>query len=95
MLTLDIVDFIENLNSQLMQLTRFKILDFKRLFPLRVLNMKLAVVLRETHASEKYQGDLHLLSALWKYCMDYVRITRTPSPFLTLKNQRACTTRES
>ena len=25
MLTLDIVDFIENLNSQLMQLTRFKI----------------------------------------------------------------------
>ena len=34
MLTLDIVDFIENLNSQLMQLTRFKILKFKRLFPL-------------------------------------------------------------
>ena len=34
MLTLDIVDFIENLNSQLMQLTRFKILEFKRLFPL-------------------------------------------------------------
>ena len=34
MLTLDIVDFIENLNSQLMQLTRFKIQEFKRLFPL-------------------------------------------------------------
>ena len=34
MLTLDIVDFIENLNSQLMQLTRFKILEFKRLFSL-------------------------------------------------------------
>ena len=34
MLTLDIVDFIETLNSQLMQLTRFKILKFKRLFPL-------------------------------------------------------------
>ena len=34
MLTLDIVDFIENLNSQLMQLTRFKIAEFKRLFPL-------------------------------------------------------------
>ena len=33
MLTLDIVDFIENLNSHLMQLTRFKILEFKRLFP--------------------------------------------------------------
>ena len=31
---LDIVDFIENFNSQLMQLTRFKILEFKRLFPL-------------------------------------------------------------
>ena len=34
MLTLDIVDFIENLNSQLMQLTHFKILEFKILFPL-------------------------------------------------------------
>ena len=34
MLTLGIVDFIENLNSQLMQLTRFKILEFKSLFPL-------------------------------------------------------------
>ena len=34
MLRLDIVDFIENFNSQLMQLTRFKILEFKRLFPL-------------------------------------------------------------
>ena len=32
MLTLDIVDFTDNLNSQLMQLTRFKILEFKRLF---------------------------------------------------------------
>ena len=30
MLTLDVVD----LNSQLMQMTRFKILEFKRLFPL-------------------------------------------------------------
>ena len=28
MLTRDIVDFIENLNSQLIQLTRFKILEF-------------------------------------------------------------------
>ena len=34
MITFDIVDFIENLNSQLMQLTGFKILEFKRLFPL-------------------------------------------------------------
>ena len=34
MLRLDIVDFIENFNSQLMQLTGFKILEFKRLFPL-------------------------------------------------------------
>ena len=34
MLRLDIVDFIENFNSQLTQLTRFKILEFKRLFPL-------------------------------------------------------------
>ena len=34
MLRLDIVDFIENFNSQLIQLTRFKILEFKRLFPL-------------------------------------------------------------
>ena len=34
MLTPDIVDFIENLNSQLMQMTRFKILELKRLFPL-------------------------------------------------------------
>ena len=34
MLRLDIVDFIQNFNSQLMQLTRFKILEFKRLFPL-------------------------------------------------------------
>ena len=34
MLRLYIVDFIENFNSQLMQLTRFKILGFKRLFPL-------------------------------------------------------------
>ena len=34
MLTLDIVDFIENLNFQLMQLTHFKILEFKRVFPL-------------------------------------------------------------
>ena len=34
MLKLDIVDFIENFNSQLMQLTRFKILEFKRMFPL-------------------------------------------------------------
>ena len=32
MLRLDIVDFIENFNSQLMQLTRFKILEFKRFF---------------------------------------------------------------
>ena len=32
MLTLDIVIFIENLNSQLMKLTSFKILEFKRLF---------------------------------------------------------------
>ena len=31
---LDIVDFIENFTSQLMQLTRFKILEFKRLFSL-------------------------------------------------------------
>ena len=31
---LDIVDFIENFNSQLMQLTSFKTLEFKRLFPL-------------------------------------------------------------
>ena len=34
MLTLGIVDFTDNLNSQLMQLTRFKILEFKRLLPL-------------------------------------------------------------
>ena len=34
MLRLDIVHFIENFNSQLMQFTRFKILEFKRLFPL-------------------------------------------------------------
>ena len=34
MSTLDIVNFIGNLNSQLMQLTRFKIIEFKRLFPL-------------------------------------------------------------
>ena len=34
MLRPDIVDFIENGNSQLMQLTRFKILEFKRLSPL-------------------------------------------------------------
>ena len=34
MLRLDIIDFIENFNSQLMQLTRFKILEFKGLFPL-------------------------------------------------------------
>ena len=34
MLKLDIVDFKENLNSQSMQLTRFKVLEFKRLFPL-------------------------------------------------------------
>ena len=35
MSTLDILDFIENLNSQLKQLTHFKILEFKkRLFPL-------------------------------------------------------------
>ena len=34
MLTPDIIDFIENFNSQLMQLTRFKILEFKRLLPL-------------------------------------------------------------
>ena len=34
MLTLDIVDFTDNLNFQLMQLTCFKILEFKRLFPL-------------------------------------------------------------
>ena len=34
MLRLDIVDSIKNFNSQLMQLTRFKILEFKRLFPL-------------------------------------------------------------
>ena len=34
MLRLDIVDFIENFNSKLMQLTRFKILEFKGLFPL-------------------------------------------------------------
>ena len=34
MLRLDIVDFLENFNSQLMQLTRSKILEFKRLFPL-------------------------------------------------------------
>ena len=34
MLRLNIVDFTENLNSQLMHLTRFKILEFKRLFPL-------------------------------------------------------------
>ena len=33
-LRLDIVDFIKNFNSQFMQLTRFKILEFKRLFPL-------------------------------------------------------------
>ena len=33
MLRLDIVDFIENFNSQLMQLTHFKILELKR-FPL-------------------------------------------------------------
>ena len=32
MLTPDIVDFIENLNSQLMQLTRFAILEFKSCF---------------------------------------------------------------
>ena len=31
---LNIVDFIENFNSQLIQLTRFKILEFKRLFSL-------------------------------------------------------------
>ena len=34
MLRLDIVDFLENFNSQLMQSIRFKILEFKRLFPL-------------------------------------------------------------
>ena len=34
MLRLDIVDFIENFNFQLMQLTSFTILEFKRLFPL-------------------------------------------------------------
>ena len=34
MLRLDIIDFIENFNSQLMHLTCFKILEFKRLFPL-------------------------------------------------------------
>ena len=34
MLRLDIVDFIEDFNSQLMQLTRFKILEFKALIPL-------------------------------------------------------------
>ena len=34
MLTLDIFDFTDNLNSQVMQLTRFKILEFKTLFPL-------------------------------------------------------------
>ena len=34
MLILDIISFIENLNSQLMQLTRFKIPEFNRLFPL-------------------------------------------------------------
>ena len=34
MLRPDIVDFIESFNSQLMQLTRFEILELKRLFPL-------------------------------------------------------------
>ena len=34
MSTLDIVDFTDNLNLQRMQLTRFKILEFKILFPL-------------------------------------------------------------
>ena len=34
MFRLDIVDFMENFNSQLIQLTRFKILKFERLFPL-------------------------------------------------------------
>ena len=34
MLRLDIVDFIENFNSQLMQLKRFEIIELKRLFPL-------------------------------------------------------------
>ena len=34
MLRLDIVNFIENFNSQLMQLTHFKILEFQRLSPL-------------------------------------------------------------
>ena len=34
MLTLDIVNFVESLNFQLMQLTRFEILEFKTLFPL-------------------------------------------------------------
>ena len=34
MLRLDIVNFIESFTSQWMQLTRFKIIEFKRLFPL-------------------------------------------------------------
>ena len=32
MLRLEIVDFIQNFNSQLMELTRFKILEFKDCF---------------------------------------------------------------
>ena len=34
MLRLDIVDFIEDFNSQLMQLIPFNVLEFKRLFSL-------------------------------------------------------------
>ena len=37
MLTIDTVDFTDNLNSQLMQLTRFKILELKDCFRFFVL----------------------------------------------------------
>ena len=50
---LDIVDFIEDFNSQLMQLTDFKIVKFKKLFPLLC------------HPRQPLTGDLKMHFPFW------------------------------